>query len=226
MRRLFILSPAKTSGERAGLIYNRGARFDLARRLQAGQTVPLAEIFSFLSGLYFRGKVTYANTFAQPPRGVPGTLVITSNRGLLPVDAPLSLDEVRAFSDVPIDLRESRYLEPLKRDAELMASATDAKCQIVFLGSISTERYVAPLLSAFGVRLHFPTAFVGRGDMSRGGLLLRAAADNQELEYAPVAGAVRRGKRPEKLAPRTWGYRILDGRTVLPGNGGKPAKES
>ena len=86
-----------------------------------------------------------------------------------------------------------------------------------FLGSISTQRYVEPLLTAFGTRLLFPPAFLGRGDMSRGGLLLRAAAAANELAYEPLAGAVRHGKRPAKLPPRTWGYRILEGTTVLNG---------
>jgi hypothetical protein len=31
--------------------------------------------------------------------------------------------------------------------------------------------------------------------------MLRCAASGQELEYIPVAGAVRRGRRPPKLAP-------------------------
>jgi hypothetical protein len=51
----------------------------------------------------------------------------------------------------------------------------------------------------FGRRLVFPSTFVGRGDMSRGGLLLRHARDGRELEYEPVVGAVRHGKRPPKL---------------------------
>jgi hypothetical protein len=38
--------------------------------------------------------------------------------------------------------------------------------------------------------------------MSRGGLLLRAADAGQELTYEPVAGAVRHGRRPPRLAPR------------------------
>ena len=52
-----------------------------------------------------------------------------------------------------------------------------------------------------GGRLLFPTDFVGRGDMSRGALLLRAARADEELAYAPVATAVRRGKRPRKMGP-------------------------
>jgi hypothetical protein len=40
--------------------------------------------------------------------------------------------------------------------------------------------------------------------MSRGGLLLRCAADRTELSYIPVQGAVRKGKRPPKLEPRRY----------------------
>ena len=58
------------------------------------------------------------------------------------------------------------------------------------------------LTRALGERLHFPVAFVGRGDMSRGGLLLRAVDAGRELDYGPVAGAVRHGTRPPRLEPR------------------------
>ena len=71
----------------------------------------------------------------------------------------------------------------------------------VLLGSIATNKYVDPLTQVFGERLLFPKDFIGRGDMSRGGLMLRHAAAGQELEYIPVATAVRHGKRPPKLAP-------------------------
>lgn len=215
MRQIFVLSPAKTTGERAQLVYNPAARFDLACRLRSAEGVPLGEAFSFLSGLYFRGKATYAKAFAQPPSGVPGVLVVTSNRGLLPIEVPLNLEQLRSFSDVPIELSDERYRHPLERDANLLAKAIGPRCRVVFLGSIGTDRYVDPLLQSFGARLHFPIDFVGRGDMSRGGLLLRAAAAQSELEYASVAGANRHGRRPSKLAPRTWGYKLLDGKTEL-----------
>lgn len=217
MRQIFILSPAKTTGERAQLIYNPRARFDLARKLQAGKGIALAEIFSFLSGLYFRGKVTYAKTFCRAPKGVPGVLVVTSNRGLLPIELTVTLWELRAFSEVPVDPKDARYAEPLARGAELLAEVIGRKCRVVFLGSIGTERYTGPLLRCFGEQLAFPTDFVGRGDMSRGGLLLRAAAAREELSYAPVQGAVRHGERPSKLPPRRWGYKVTEGTTPLDG---------
>ena len=216
MRQIFILSPARTSGERAQLLYNPHARFDLARRLHSGDRVPLAEIFSFLSGLYFRGKVTYAQQFNRPPRGVPGIFVVTSHRGLLPVDVLVTLEELREFSTVPVDPGDARYLEPLIRDSELLARNIGHACRTVFLGSISTSRYVEPLLRSFGPHLLFPSEFVGRGDMSRGGLLLRAASEERELDYLPLQGAIRRGKRPGKLPPRRWGFKVMDGKTPLP----------
>ena len=71
----------------------------------------------------------------------------------------------------------------------------------MLLGSIASPKYVDVLLGIFGERLRFPAEFVGRGDMSRGGLLLRQAAEGAELDYVPVSGAVRRGARPPKLPP-------------------------
>ncbi len=65
----------------------------------------------------------------------------------------------------------------------------------MLLGSIATDKYVRPLTSVFGERLVFPPAFVGIGDMSRGALLLRAARARVELDYVPLAGAVRHRAR-------------------------------
>lgn len=214
MGRIFILSPANSAGERASLIFNPRARFDLARQLQKGEARPIGEIFSFLSGLYFRGKLTYALQFGNPPKGLQGAYVITSNRGLLPALHPVSLDELRAFGETPIDPREPRYTEPLRRDARLIAKKSSS-ASIVLLGSIGTKKYAEQLLESFGERLLFPASFVGRGDMSRGSLLLRHAAEGRELEYIPVQGAVRHGSRPARLEPRKWGLKLVTRRTAL-----------
>ncbi len=216
VHRVFILSPANTSGERAALIYNPRARFDLARRLQKGETVPIGEVFSFLSGLYFRGKFTYSRFFGQPPKKMHPAYVITSSSGLLPAMQPISLTNLRAFGEVPIEPDEPRYHEPLTRSAKRLASLAGPRCEFVLLGSIGTTKYADLLIEHFAERLLFPSAFVGRGDMSRGGLLLRSVSENQELEYIPVMGAVRHGKRPGKLAPRSWGYKTGEGKTPLP----------
>jgi hypothetical protein len=215
MQRIFILSPANSGGERAKLIYNERAQFPLATRLRSEEGVPLGEVFSFLSGLYFRGKFTYAKTFAQPPETVPGVLVITPNRGILPADVRVTLEDLHSFSKVPVDPRDARYAGPLERDAKILAQAIGRHCETVLLGSIGTQKYAGILLRHLEERLKFPSDFVGRGDMSRGGLLLRSVAEQRELPYVPVAGAVRRGKRPAKLQPKTWGYRILSGETKI-----------
>ncbi len=133
-----------------------------------------------------------------------GVLVITPNRGLLPASMPITLEDLRAFGEVDIDEEDARYREPLERDVRKLAQQLGAAAEVVLLGSIATGKYVNVLLENFGARLLFPAEFVGRGDMSRGGLLLRCAVDRTELKYISVAGAVRKGKRPPKLTPRNY----------------------
>jgi hypothetical protein len=200
--RIYLLSPAHCGGKRAELLLSGRGRFPLAQRLRAGERVPLRDAFTFLSGLYFRGKVAYAERFARPPAGVPGVQVITTNQGLLPADTPVSVDELRAFGATDIDAEEPGYREPLRRSLAGLESAAqgEAPPTAVLLGSVATGKYVDVLLEALGERLLFPTEFVGRGDMSRGALLLRAAREGRTLAYAPVAGAVRRGVRPPSLS--------------------------
>ena len=196
MSTVFLLSPASTAGKRAQILMNPGAEFELARRLRNDE-VTLGEVFSFLSGLYFRGKLTYARKFATDAKRI---LVITSNRGLVSPDALVDLDELREFATVPIDLAEPRYLRPMSRSARELAATADPHARIVLLGSIATKKYVEPLGEVFGERLVFPAEFVGRGDMSRGGLMLRSVLSGKELDYIPVATAVRKGARPPQLA--------------------------
>ena len=193
MKTVFLLSPASASGRRAQLLTRPEAGFDLAVRLRAGP-VPIGEVFSFLSGLYFRGKQTYALTHAD----ADDVQVITPTRGLLPVHAPITLATLREFATVDIAAGDPRYREPLERDCRTLAQVSGAR-PVVLLGSIASSKYVEILLAHFGGRLMFPADFVGRGDMSRGGLLLRAVAERRELPLAPVAGAARHGARPPKL---------------------------
>jgi hypothetical protein len=196
MTRLFLLSPASTSGRRAQILLRHEARFDLARRVRNGGA-PVGEVFSFLSGLYFRGKLAYASRFA-PPGGV---FVITSSDGLLPPDRVVGLTDLQRFASVPIQAHEPRYRAPLLRDLGALAeTAPDA--EVVLLGSIATDKYVEPLCTAFGDRLRFPADFAGRGDMSRGGLLLRCVEEARELAYVAVDAGARHGARPERLTPK------------------------
>lgn len=197
--RIFLLSPAHCGGKRAAILLNDRAAFPLAERLRSAG-ITLGEAFSFLSGLYFRGKLAYAGRFARPPAGQSGVQVITTDRGLLPADTAIRARDLRQFGTVDIRPEHPRYREPLQRDMSRLGEVPEV--EVVLLGSVATGKYVDILLEALGERLLFPTDFVGRGDMSRGALLLRAARDGRELDYEPVAGAVRRGPRPPKLAAR------------------------
>ncbi|MEO8191624.1 MAG: hypothetical protein ABI682_14900 [Acidobacteriota bacterium] len=197
--RIFLLSPANSGGERARLVFNERAQFDVAVRLRSPEGVALGDVFSFLSGLYFRGKLQYARAFEAPPAGAPGVLVITPNEGLLPFHERVTLARLRGFARVPIDTSEARYRRPLARHARALAAAVGPDCEVILLGSIATGKYVDILQKAFGDRLRFPGEFVGRGDMSRGGLLLRCVREGRQLDYRPIGEGARHGKRPPKL---------------------------
>lgn len=174
------------------------AQFDLATRLKNG-LASIGEVYAFISGLYFRGKAAYVSAFSAPPQGVPPAVIIVPGIGLVPQDARIGVDQLRAISEVPIHESNDAYRLPLMRDAALLNRHAGARCCYVLLGSIATEKYTRPLLDVFGPRLLFPEAFVGRGDMSRGGLMLRSARAASELNYVPVENAVRHGARPPKL---------------------------
>src|SRR5438128_2138968 len=118
---LFILSPASCSGQRAKLLFNQRAEFFLAKQLRSEEGATLGEAFSFLSGLYFRGKLTYARAFARNDLA-NSISIITTNRGLVSPETIVRLSDLEEFAKVPIDVNEPRYLEPLARDAAELAT--------------------------------------------------------------------------------------------------------
>jgi hypothetical protein len=197
-RRIFLLSPANAAGIRARIVASEKASFELATRLRS-QGAPLGEVFSFISGLYFRGKLAYAQRFAEARAGIPGAFVITASGGLIPPETLITAEDLVAISAASISATDRRYREPLERDARAICELAGPKCEVVLLGSVATPKYVEPLLAIFGERLLFPIEFVGRGDMSRGGLMLRSARSGEQLTYVPVASAVLHGPRPGKL---------------------------
>ena len=199
--RIFILSPASSTGRRAEILINSDARFDLAIRFHT-TGAPIGEVFSFLSGLYFRGKLAYANHFSRSPADLDGVLIITPNRGLLNANTIVTPDDLRSFSCVPIDASEKRYVGPLMISIRRISKHLSPSTEVVLLGSVGTKKYAAPLLEVFKNQVKFPIDFVGRGDMSRGGLLLRCVEDQRELEYISLDGATVHGKRPPKLEKR------------------------
>ena len=198
------------------MLMNPVASFALARELRSAKGAPLGGVFTFLSGLYFRGKLAYAEAFTPVGHRRSRIKIITTDRGLRSPYERVSRDDLVAFSCVDIAQGDDRYVVPLRRDTERLARTLPAKACVVLLGSIATGKYVDTLLSVFGERLLFPAEFVGRGDMSRGGLMLRHVRDGMPLTSTPVVGAVRHGKRPPKLEklPRLIGTRVLTNGTL------------
>jgi hypothetical protein len=186
--RIFLLSPASSNGKRAALLFNARADFTLAQRVRSESGAPLGEVFSFLSGLYFRGKLTYARAFENPPsEAISGVQIITPSDGLCPPDLMVTLEDLEAFAEVPIDVDESMYRVPLERDARALAEKLGGDCEVVLLGSVATGKYIDVLLPILGDRLLFPLEFLGHGDMARGAMMLKRAAAGVELTYIPAS---------------------------------------
>ena len=202
MHRIFLLSPASCRGRRAELVLRDGADFPLARALRTASGAELGEVFTFLSGLYFRGKLSYARAFGRAPAGLRGVEIITTTRGLLAPETRVTLDGLREFAAGDVGADAPGFVEPLERSARRIREALPPDAEVVLLGSIATDKYLEVLLRVFEGRLRFPEAFIGRGDMSRGGLLLRAADAGRELGYVAARDAPRRGQRPPRLEPR------------------------
>lgn len=196
--RIFLLSPASSGGKRASLLFNERAEFAVAQKIRLPAGAPLGEVFSFLSGLYFRGKLAYAKAFQNPPPGLEGIRIITPTDGLVSPQLPVRLKDLERFREVPIEADDPRYRLPLNRDSHSLAQAIGTTCEVVLLGSIATDKYVDALLPIFGSRLVFPRDFVGHGDMARGGMLLQRAASGIEFDYLPVSDPSRLGLRGKK----------------------------
>ena len=190
-RQIFLLSPANSAGKRAGFLMRANGRSALAQRLRSGEGATIGEVFTFMSGLYFRGKLAYASAFANPPDGCFGIQVIVPGLGLVPASASIDLAGLRAVAQVPVDPGNRRFTTPLRRDAARLAEQLRPGDAAVLLGSIATPKYLEPLQDVLGSRLRVPQEFIGRGDMSRGALMLRCAAEGRELTYisAPSGGS-------------------------------------
>jgi hypothetical protein len=197
---VFLISPARCGGKRAEMLASSRTS-ELGEQLQNGGAA-LGDVFAWLSALYFRGKLTYARRFAgglgsAAPGGLGGALVMAPGAGLRDADMRITAADLRAMGKV--DVESTAFVRPLRRDALVIDALCGRDARIVLLGSIATGKYIEPLLEVFGTRLVFPASFVGRGDMSRGGLLLRAARSGDELDYVPIHNAVLHGPRPPRL---------------------------
>ncbi len=200
-QKVFLLSPANVSGLRARQLTSPRANFDAAQMYRSGEGVPIGLAFAFMSALYFRGKIAYALQFAA----LEDILVIAPGFGLVPPDWRITPERMKVLSKTEVDVRKRNYRKPLERDALRLAETLDADAQVVLLGSVASGKYVDILWPIFGERLLFPAIFAGLGDMSRGGLLLRAARANRELEYTSLSAPRRTSDAgdPVELA-REW----------------------
>jgi hypothetical protein len=180
--RIFLLSPASLNGIRAKQLMSPRARFEAAQLYRSPEGVPIGTAFAFMSALYFRGKIAYAMHFAQPGH----VYVITPGFGLVSPDWRITAERMKVMRRTPIDVTKRNYAKPLVRDAVQIATSMPDS-EVVLLGSVATGKYVDVLQPVFGERLRFPTAFAGLGDMSRGGLMLRAVRTGRELEYTSLS---------------------------------------
>ena len=181
-RTVFLLSPANLGGLRAKQLMSPRASFDAAVRYRSDEGVPIALAFAFMSALYFRGKIAYALQFG----GIENTRIITTGFGLVPPDWCITEARMKKMQKVDVDVNDRAYAKPLRETAANLAAELDDDAQVVLLGSVATGKYVDILWPIFGERLRFPAAFAGLGDMSRGGLMLRAARAGRELEYTTL----------------------------------------
>ena len=199
LEHVLLLSPAHCGGKRAQILLRPGAASEAAQQLRRGE-MTLGDAFALMSSLYFRGKLAYARAVVAERGAAAAAFVITPTRGLLPPNTMASVALLEEFAATDIAAGDTRYRAPLERDLAALARRLAVGARVVLLGSIASDKYVDVLAPALGERLHYPPAFVGRGDMSRGGLLLRSAASGVELDYAPLTMRTpRRGTRPPRL---------------------------
>ncbi len=197
--RVFLLSPASLDGVRAAQLMSPRARFEAAQSYRSPEGVTVEEAFTFMSSLYFRGKITYARHFAAPPpelalgTGDDGILVIAPGYGLVPPSWRITRSRMKKLRQTPVDLKCPAYCEPLKAHAEQLREIAPG-ARVVLLGSVATGKYVDVLLPVFGDQLLFPREFAGAGDMKRGGMMLRAVREGQELDYVTLDAPRRRAR--------------------------------
>jgi hypothetical protein len=192
--RIFLLSPANASGIRGQRLLGSTPQSDLGLRLRGGGA-PLGEVYRFISSLYFRGKLEYAQRFKNPPPGAAGVQIITGVGLMLP-ETIVTLNELQRISGTSIDAKNESYRLALEGDLLRLREEVGSDIDMILLGSIATSKYIDPIQSVFGKRLLFPRDFLGLGDMSRGGMLLQSCGQGAELQYVPAEGMIHLGSDP------------------------------
>ena len=216
--RIFLLSPASTDGLRAQQLTSPRAGFGAAERYRSPEGVTIEEAFTFMSSLYFRGKIGYARHFAAPPPELALGSRTTASWSSLPASGwcrracRITPEEMKKLRRTPVDLKSRAYCAPMKKHVEQLRDlAPDG------LGGAPGQRrdrqVRGPAAAGPRDRLLFPRDFAGAGDMKRGGMMLRAVREDRELSLrhprrAPpprprlklLAGS---GSRPQELLHRS-----------------------
>jgi hypothetical protein len=205
MSRIFLLSPANLNGLRAKQLMSPRAKFEAALMYRSAEGVPIGLAFAFMSALYFRGKITYAMHFG----GIDNTFVIAPGFGLVPPDWRITEERMKLLQRTEVDASKRNYRKPLERDAKTLAERLKDDDEVVLLGSVASGKYVDVIWPHLGDRLLFPGIFAGLGDMSRGGLLLRATRADRELEYTSLSAPRRKSDEDPVERARTWARNVL-----------------
>ena len=116
---IFLISPANLSGKRGKMVMNPQANFELARTLRGTSGAPLGAVFSFVSGLYFRGKMSYARAFGHAAANEASSFVMTAGGGLCRLDEPVTLSRLHGWRGVEVDERNPHFTAPLQRPAHV-----------------------------------------------------------------------------------------------------------
>src|SRR3954471_7948339 len=109
---VFLISPANLSGRRGAMLFNPAAQFQLARELRSPEGAAIGDLFSFVSGLYFRGKLAYARAVGHPKLGHDAAYVISAGGGLCAPEERISLERLRGWAKVSIHRGNPHFSAP------------------------------------------------------------------------------------------------------------------
>ena len=143
MARHFLLSPANCGGRRAQQLLSDRAASTLAHRLRSDEGAPLGDVFAFMSGLYFRGKLAYARRFARSGEhdaAAPGVLVIAPGIGLLDPDTPVTRARVLQFATTSVDAENDAFTRPLVQAASRLRDTIATDAEVILLGSVASPK--------------------------------------------------------------------------------------
>jgi hypothetical protein len=107
--------------------------------------------------------VHLAATLLKSTKDIPGSLIITPSRGLVPPETTVNLTELTDIVGHRIVAHNPQYRDPLERDLRTLSEAICQQFQVVFLGSIARRKCIPLLRQILSERLVVPRAFIGMG---------------------------------------------------------------